>query len=245
MTAVPTFELRPGEGDLGLWQPGHPPIGDDADADPDTGRWHVDVSAEADLRALRRRADRATDDLPTVAGRLAGAVGEAGRAAAFGVPGTGSGARSPERELLAWLDRGMVADERVAFGGPQDLGWRVRAQRDLADLLDRLRSWLAPTAMVRTATGDRAVALTAHRWSGRTATAAAARASPPELRLHIDAVELVAASRRTVVRVVELAAEGVARIGSRLVLPGGPLLALPATWRFVHRVLDEMEGARR
>jgi hypothetical protein len=247
MATVPTFELRPGGGDLGLWRADRPRAGAQPDPDPDTITWHGDVAAVSDLGDLRRRVDAATDALPDASGRLLRTAGEAGGSVSFGPPG-GGGAAAPdpaERELLAWLDECSAADGRVAFGGPEAPAWWTRAERELADLLERLRSWVAPTALVRTTSGDRAVALTAHRWSGRTVTAAAAGASGPELRLHDDLLELVAASRRIVVQVVGLAVEGAVRIGSRLALPGGPLLALPATWRFVHRVLDDVEGARR
>jgi hypothetical protein len=245
MLTVPTFELRPGGGDLGLWRADRPLAGSQPDT-TDTVTWHGDVAAVGDLRALRRHVDAATDALPDASGRLLRTVREADSSASFGPPGT-TVAPEPERaeyELLAWLDECSPGDGRVAFGGP-DQRWWAQAERDLAELLARLRSWVAPTALVRTTSGDRAVALTAHRWSGRTVTAAAAGASGPELRLHDDLFELVAASRRIVVRVVGLTVEGAVRIGTRLALPGGPLLALPATWRFVHRVLDEVEGAGR
>jgi hypothetical protein len=244
MAAVPTFELRPGGGDVGLWRADRPRAGAGPDGDHDTVTWHADVAAVGDLRALRRHVDAATDALPDASGRLLRTVGEAGRGPSFGPPGTTAPPEPAERELLAWLDECSPGDGRVAFGGP-DQRWWAQAERDLAELLARLRSWVAPTALVRTTSGDRAVALTAHRWSGRTVTAAAAGASGPELRLHDDLFELVAASRRIVVRVVGLTVEGAVRIGTRLALPGGPLLALPATWRFVHRVLDEVEVARQ
>ena len=89
------------------------------------------------------------------------------------------------------------------------------------------------------------MAVTAHRWTGRTSTVVARSAHGDELRLHHEVIELVAASRRTVIRITGLAVEGIVGIGGRLALPGGPVLALPATWRFVHRVLAEMEGAPR
>ena len=97
---------------------------------------------------------------------------------------------------------------------------------------------------MRTSSGDVAVAVTALRWAGRTTTAVAAGAGAPELRLHHDVARAGGGVSAAVVRVAGLAVEGVVRIGSRLALPGGPLIALPATWRFVHRVVDEMEGAR-
>jgi hypothetical protein len=242
---APTFELRPGGGDLGLWQAGRPPAGVRPDSEGDTVAWHGDVAAVGDLRALRGHVDAATDALPSASGRLLGTIGEAGSGASFGPAGTTAAPKPAERELLAWLDECSTVDGRVAFGGPEAPGWLARAERELADLLERLRSWVAPTAVVRSTSGDSAVALTAHGWSGRTVTVAAARASRPELRLHDDLFELVAASRRIVVQIVGLTVEGAVRIGSRLALPGGPLLALPAAWRFVHRVLDEVEGFRR
>jgi hypothetical protein len=244
MLTGPTFELRPGGGDLGLWRADRPLAGSQPDA-TDTVTWHSDVAAVGDLRALRRHVDAATDALPDASGRLLRTVREADSGASFGPPGSAAAHDPAERELLAWLDGCSTADGRVAFGGPDVSGWWTRAEGDLSDLLERVRSWLAPTALVRTTSGDSAVAVTAHRWSGRTVTAAAAAASAPELRLHDDVLELVAASRRTVVRVVGLAVEGAVRIGTRLALPGGPLLALPATWRFVHRVLGEVEGTPR
>jgi hypothetical protein len=245
MVTAPTFELQPGGGDLGLWRADRPLAGVPADLEGETATWHGNVAAVRGLRALRRHIDVASDALPNASGRLLRTLGEAGSGASFGPPGTTRTLEPAERELLAWLDDCSTVDGRVAFGGTEAPGWWSRAERELADLLERLRSWVAPTALVRTTSGDRAVALTAHKWSGRTVTVAAAGASAPELHLHDGLFELVAASRRVVVRVVGLAVEGAVRIGSRLALPGGPLLALPATWRFVHRVLDEVEGVHR
>jgi thiol-disulfide isomerase/thioredoxin len=70
VATIPTFELRPGGGDLGLWRADRPRAGAQPDPDRDTITWRGDVAAVGDLGVLRRRVDAATDADPATSGAV-------------------------------------------------------------------------------------------------------------------------------------------------------------------------------
>jgi hypothetical protein len=51
-------------------------------------------------------------------------------------------------------------------------------------------------------------------------------------------------SRAAVLRVIACVTRGAVAISVRLALPGGAVLALPVAWRFVQRVLAEVDRGR-
>ena len=53
---------------------------------------------------------------------------------------------------------------------------------------------------------------------------------------HAEAVGVAVSSRLTLLRALALAVRSAAIIGASLILSGGPVLAIPAAWRFVHQV---------
>ncbi len=141
-------------------------------------------------RPARRCADASTpppNDLPDRASRLLRTVGDAGpawRSVHPGAPPVRGPGRARARSPGWTAPSGRRAPSRSAR--PRRRRGRAGRCRSSPTLLDRLRSWIAPTALVRTSSGDVAVAVTALRWAGRTTTAVAAGAGAPELRLHHD-----------------------------------------------------------
>ena len=118
------------------------------------------------------------------------------------------------------------------------------------EAVDRFRAgadWLRRLALgeawVETRLGERWLGRSAVGWGGDAETVWAAGLDPATAALHGRAVALALASRVTTLRRVALAARGAVTL-SALLAPGGVLLALPAAWRFIADVIDEVEAAR-
>jgi hypothetical protein len=134
--------------------------------------------------------------------------------------------------LDAELDRAGAA---VAFAAETEadlVGWR------------RLTSGCQPSAWVETRIQGEPVAGSLLGLGGNVRTVCRPGLGPGHARLHWDAVRLVVDSRATLLRVVACVTRGAVAISLRLAVPGGAVLALPAAWRFVRRLLAEVDRGR-
>jgi hypothetical protein len=96
---------------------------------------------------------------------------------------------------------------------------------------------------VETRAEGRLLARTIVGWGGDAGTAWAVPFDPAAATLHGRTLALALAARATLLRRLALAARGAATLGA-LLAPGGALLALPAAWRFIGEVVDEVAAAR-
>jgi hypothetical protein len=60
--------------------------------------------------------------------------------------------------------------------------------------------------------------------------------------LHHEAVQLALGSRLALVRLLIVVGTGAATLALRLTVPGAQLLVLPAVWKFVRDVMQELRG---
>jgi hypothetical protein len=130
------------------------------------------------------------------------------------------------------LDRDGAA---VAFAAEPDedlAGWQ------------RLTSGCQPSAWVETRIQSEPVAGTLLGLGGDVRTVCRPGLAPRHARLHRDGVRLVVDSRAAFLRVVACVTRGAVAISLRLALPGGAVLALPVAWRFVRRLLAEVDRGR-
>jgi hypothetical protein len=237
MPAAPCFELSirsaedPASDLLGLWAS---PVGDPARyaAAGEPTRWMVHLptdpalamrvlaTADEDLTASLRR-------LPVAKDKLA-AVLDPEPTWAFN-----SQRSDAEGMLAAWLYDDQISYDTGAAGRrvtPAMLG-------DCAAFIDRIRTACSPTAVIETLSGDRLVGRSRLALDGNAGTVVRSDRGANDTRLHGQAVALAASSRVALVRVLGLAARAAVAISVRLVLPGGPLLALGPALRFVHDVV--------
>ncbi len=154
-----------------------------------------------------------------------------------------------EAELATWLEEsGKVAASKlnpgVAFATTEPaLGW----WRDVADGLTRTAGQVAqachPISLAETHVGGEMIGRSRVGLLGDVRTVLRAGHERHEALLHATTVALVLSTRATLLREVAVVLHGCVEIAARLVLPGGPLLALPAAWRFIQRVLHETSEA--
>ena len=98
-------------------------------------------------------------------------------------------------------------------------------------------------ALVETSLDGRVIGRSALSLGGEVRTVVEPGAPADHARRHADAVGLTVATRAVVVRVAAVVFVGVAAVAARLVLPGGPIVALPAVWRFANRLVAEASSA--
>jgi hypothetical protein len=232
MCARATFDLLVGSAEkptpdlLGLWS-----------ASADSGgpleelescAWRVDLprtprSAGQHLAAAGQQLIGSLRRLPAVRDELAGLTGTE-PSPAFGVD-TGEARRT----LSVWLDGALSYGNISGSPGlPQHTVDNCRA------LVHRVRVACLPIAEVETQVGDSLVGWSRLALGGGVTTTVRSSRTVAEMRLHQQAVELAVSSRLALLRIVGLAARAAAAVSVRLVLPGGPLLALGPVLKFVH-----------
>lgn len=137
-------------------------------------------------------------------------------------------------EATARLDAALDhSGPGVAFAAETELaGWQ------------RLTSGCRPSAWVETRIQGELAARSLLGLGGDVRTVCRPGLGPRGAGLHRDGVRLVVGSRVAFLRVVACVTRGAVAISVRLALPGGPVLALPVAWRFVQRVLAEVDRGR-
>jgi hypothetical protein len=195
------------------------------------------AAGEARLAAVERA-------LGPAEGRVVALARAEGRGPSFAAPG-GEAIGQPEAELLAALRAIRQDDAGQSFGiGETIQEWWDRATGQLGAAVTRLGRWVAQLAWVETEWGGAVLARTAVGWTGDVDTAWRADAGAVGAALHRRSLGLALATRTATLRLFALAARGASLLAAALAVPGGPLLALPAAWRYVNQVVDEIAGVR-
>jgi hypothetical protein len=215
---------------LGLWSgPVNDPAVQASALQPT--RWTVHLPADPALatRALATADERlgaSLRRLPAAKDRLAALLDPQ-------LSWTATGRSGAEEALAAWLHDGQVSFAGGAAGG------RVTPALldDCAAFIDRIRTACAPTAVIETVSGERLVCRSRLALDGSAGTVVRSDRGANDTRLHERAVALATSSRVALIRVLGMAARAAVAISVRLVLPGGPLLALGPALRFVHDVI--------
>jgi hypothetical protein len=202
-------------------------------ADPRLASVHL-AGGEAGLAAAERALARAED-------RIAAVVRAQTTGPAFDVS-AGVPPAQPEAELLALVSEIQQGGPAISFGVGEGLagGWEEATRRFQA-FVDRLVHVVAREAWVETRIEGQLLGQTAVGWTGDLDTVWGGSPGPAQLALHRRALALALASRQTLLRTFVVAARGAVTLSVLLTAPGGALLALPAAWKFVDRVVAELE----
>jgi hypothetical protein len=149
---------------------------------------------------------------------------------------------APETEVVAYglfRREKEKAEEEVeveAALAPEDretmAQWRA--------FVDQVRRTVGHYAHVETEMGAVMIGSTAVGWTGDFTTTWAADVAPAAMRVHAQSVHLALASRIALMRVISVVTTGAAALALKAAVPGGQVLLLPATWRFVRDVLAEL-----
>jgi len=108
------------------------------------------------------------------------------------------------------------------------------------DLVEQVRQAVTHYARVRTELGSAPIGLTTVSWQGDLQTTWASSVGLDEMQVHLNAVQVALNSRMEMVRMVSVVAAGVANILLKAALPGGQWMLLPAVYKFVRDVLQQL-----
>ncbi len=113
-------------------------------------------------------------------------------------------------------------------------------QQGWLELVEQVRQAVTRYARVRTDLGSVPIGLTTVTWQGDSQTTWTTGLGPDEMQVHLDAVHVALSSRIEMVRMVSVVAAGVANILLKVAVPGGQLLLLPAVYKFVRDVMQQL-----
>jgi hypothetical protein len=147
-----------------------------------------------------------------------------------------------EAEFFALLNDAGLASERTSFdtAGGGRLDWQ-KAAKDFRASVDRIRTTLTQFANVETSIQGRFIGRTIVSWSGKFETSWHPSSDWNESHLHQRSLEVALASRRLLLNLLIVSTQSAAKLSALLAVPGGPIMVLPAVWKYVTRMMDEIE----
>lgn len=226
----------------GIWQPIPAGLSFGAEAPPEVITWRVDLPTDHGqaARMLAEQAHRlhaAQDALPEATRRIEAMVREiqltgAGGPSSFGPD---EAMPAPERDL-AVLVQATRGPESFYPGEEWIEGWRETARQAQA-FIEQTRRALSPFAWIETAREGAPLGRSRAGWLGDVATVWGAGGGLAGARLHGEALALALETRAFWVRTAAQVARNAVLLAGVLSGPGGAILAIPATWRFIRQVL--------
>lgn len=197
-------------------------------ADPLEARVALGAAA-ASLRAQEQALDQAARRM--------------GRAARGGASFSSAGAPSPEQEMLAVLYDARPEDEGASFGiGDSIKGAMEEAQEQFQTFVNQVFDTVANFAVVETRVGGVLIGRTSVGWGGDTRTLMAAGVTADQALLHRRTLALALRSRAALLRSLAVITRGAGIVATAVSSPAGPLLALPAAWKFVDQLIKETKA---
>lgn len=255
---------------LGVWHtaPGEAeavsfaaPGAEGGDAGPEVPIWRVNIPA--DTANANQALDRnlahmghTIDALPDAQARLNQLLAQAHRSTdsvSFAVGDTDTVLPPAEQQLLDMLGQIKETNEEpVSFGWfdglkpkPPEVPKEItEAEEQFREIIARVTQAVMYFAVVETKVDSRLIGQTSLTWLGDSNTLWARRIKPDHLALHDRTLRLTIESRHALLRTFMLAAQGALKLSALLATPGGPLLALPAAWKFTNQVLGELSAYR-
>lgn len=253
------------EDELGVWQPALPPApseaglesfgpGSAAAAEPvSENLWRI--ALPEDRGAAARALDMAEARLAIAESALPQAENRLRAFAAAGGPSPAirPGLEAPELELAAWC-----ATAGTAAGGPaaswEHAGQPVDELAALPDLqgaqltaidrtrafFDKIRDSVRDFTVVQTDLGATTVALTRVAWTGDMRTAWLRGLPADDAQQHLRAVGLALRTRDAWLRLALTIVRGAVLLAA--LFAATPLLALPAVYRFIRQIIDQVQA---
>lgn len=246
--------VGPGTDDeLGVWQP-LPPAAVPREpssglleampaeaSPPDAFVWQVAFSADQarnqrDLADAGQRLDAADAAIPWAARRLHGFV-----------RGQPIQADQPEVELASWAALARPAGPLEAWEDARPADDALLALPDFqataaqtSAFFGKLRESLRHLAVVRTTFDGLPAAHTVVTWTGDYRTAWQAGVTGPQAALHLQAVSVSMRTRDAWLRLGTTTVASAAQLAA--LFAANPLLALPAAYRFVRRIIAQLQA---
>jgi hypothetical protein len=149
---------------------------------------------------------------------------------------------SPEQELAANLE---TLYGPPSFGRIDHRGMIEDAARQVIAFFQQVGHLVTHAARVETSYGGVCVGRTAVDWLSNSRTTWLASAEREQACLHARALRLAMASRVAWLDLIVTVIAGAGRIMLLLSLPGGGLWLIPVVWRFVTRILKDVQQLKR
>ncbi|MSP12471.1 MAG: hypothetical protein EXR62_05880 [Chloroflexi bacterium] len=146
-----------------------------------------------------------------------------------------------ERELLAAVAEIEMADDQVDFGLGDKLAdnWEgISAQ--IKTYIDSLLRQVVYNAWVETRVENKILGRTVVAWTGGANTYWPGSITADEIKIHERTLEIALVSRLKLVRLMFLAVDGAFKLSLILSAPSSVILVLPAIWKYVNQILDEL-----
>jgi hypothetical protein len=205
-----------------------------AAAEP-AARWSLDLPAGEDAVAYLEQAEAqlanaqaALDEAPQ---RLEAFMSQlqAGGGAQYALEST----PAAEGELLHWME--VFQPGAVSFGDDEAQRWQALAQ--LEGYVNQVIGQVVHLAWVETRQEGALLATSQMSWKGDAQTAWEQEVTAEQRALHLRSLRLALASRLAMLKIIITSAQAAAKIGALMAAPGGALLALPAAWKYVQKLV--------
>ena len=223
---------------LGIWELGSPQsVAFTAAPIVEGPVWQVDLpkssrEARSQLHAQRERVRRLDRELDEIAAR----VTRLDLVPAYGMP-----LDVHEAELLAALR--ALDSPAMAFDTRAEERMNYRAiYAECEALIAQFKTLIRPVARVETMIAGRWAGLTVIDWDGDHRTMWADGCAPDQMEIHLAAVRLAMTSRQTLLRLFVVVVTGALGLAVKAHIPGGQILLLPAVYKFVRDVLQELQN---
>lgn len=223
--------------------------------EPPEPTWHFELpdSAEATaiLDANLQLIQRQEKSLALIRQELE-TVAQAGGGVSFAPVRAGEVNLAAQKDALRRSLKSYTHDEALMSYGLRD--WLKRKKQSLGQSEEDTRAYeqwqtfvqqveqmVTSYARIETAiTGLDLVGVTRVGWTGNFYTDWDVDATPASQKIHTQSVHLALASRIALMRVISVVTTGAAGLALKAAVPGGQVLLLPASWRFVRDVLAEL-----
>jgi hypothetical protein len=220
----------------------------EADADQQASLWQLDLPSDPQAAAVQLHqaeaqvnvTEKALADVTTRIDALVENLRTQEQQVSFGESQAISTAPA-EQELVRWLD--TIDPVQVSFGLESLPTSQIQAaSQQFRQVTGNLWRLLVHFAWVETQLQGDLLARTVVNWTGDMETAWRPQVLPEEHALHLRALKLALASRITLLRLFIIVTQSATKISVLIATPGGAILALPAAWKFVNKVLAEVEN---
>jgi hypothetical protein len=237
---------------LGLWAMAPTPaatavsFGVGGESVADVPIWRANLPAElsaadTQLTSAERNVQAARAALGVAPARLQGFIEARPAGVTFDTSAAERAWTAPEAEL--WELLGEIREGRppVSFGLGERLlgGWKQAAQQ-FQLIVDRLRQFSVPHARIETRIQEEWLGQTTVGWMGDMQTAWREAISPEEVGLHQRTLTLALETHVMLLRTFVVATQFAAKLALLVGTPSGVILALPAAWKFINRVIAEI-----
>lgn len=260
---MPIFETTASSDPLGLWETTPQTVsfdlGDATAAEADGPVYRVNLPADMEASSITlaenlanyERMNAALDAVPSRLDGFMQWTQHIQRQAASGVSFTVTATdqeSDPENELFSLLAMTDAAAAGEATPGEVSFGLTDVADEVLAQAKEKLEALIGGVnreilhfAWVETVIASQVIARTEVNWGGDTVTFFNEATSPAQISLHQRTLQAVSLTRNLKLRLIFTITGGAAKLATLMVTPGGAVLALPAVYHYVIRILDQVK----